>query len=39
MIYFKTEYGPGTTFEWVFKYHGDLEIIVKVIGYDMVGDS
>jgi hypothetical protein len=33
-----TIYGPGPTYEWGFKYHGDLEIIVKVIGYDMAGN-
>jgi hypothetical protein len=33
-----TIYGPGPTYQWVFKYNGDLNIIVKAIGYDSAGN-
>jgi hypothetical protein len=37
-IWQETIEGPGPTYEWDFTYHGGLNIVVRVDGYDIAGN-
>jgi hypothetical protein len=31
--------GAGPTYEWNFRYHGDLNLVITAIGFDIAGNS